>query len=354
MSEEKNKLTPISELGEFGLIRHLTENIKITHSSTKKGVGDDAAVLEYGGSTLLVTSDILTEGVHFNLMYTPLKHLGYKAAIVNFSDIFAMNGEPRQMIVSMGISSKFAVEHITEIYQGLQLACEKYNVDLVGGDTTASLTGLTISVTVIGEGDKDKVTYRHGAGVNDLICVSGNLGAAYTGLQVLERENKLFQKEEGFKPELEGYDYVLERQLKPEARMDICRLLKELKVQPTSMIDISDGLSSELLHICTASEKGCEVYQDKIPVDKETARVAEELNLEPTTCALNGGEDYELLFTVPLSDFDKIAKRPEINIIGHITETPGDCKIILPTGEWIPVTAQGWDAMPPESRETEK
>jgi thiamine-monophosphate kinase len=342
--DDKKNLTPLESLGEFGLIDRLTKDVVIKHPSTLKGVGDDAAVIDCGKKCLVVTTDILTEGIHFNLVYTPLKHLGYKAVVVNLSDVYAMNAEPKQITVSIAVSSKFSVEHLDELYSGIYLACEKYNVDLVGGDTTSSLTGLTISITAIGEADKKDIVYRSGAKVNDLICVSGNLGAAYLGLQLLERERKIFESGVGVQPDLKGNEYVLERQLKPEARKDIISLLKDISVKPTSMIDISDGLSSELLHICKQSECGCMLYIDKIPIDAETARVAEMFNMAPQTAALNGGEDYELLFTVSLSDFDKISSSSEIRVIGHIAENEKGQKLVLSNGSEADLKAQGWKA----------
>jgi len=335
----------ISDLGEFGLISHLTRRIRPRQASTLIGVGDDAAVLDYGNSLTLVSTDMLTEGIHFNLVYAPLKHLGYKAAVVNFSDIFAMNGTPRQLLVSMALSGKFNLEMTETLYAGIEYACDRYGVDLVGGDTVSSLTGLTLGLTVVGEAARDEVVYRSGAGNHDLICVSGDLGGAYMGLQLLERERRLFEKHGDIQPVLDGYDYVLERQLKPEARADIPVLLRELGVKPTAMIDISDGLSSELLHICQSSGKGCRIFADKIPVHPETTRVAREFDSEPVIAALNGGEDYELLFTVPVGQFDKIGKRPEISIIGHITGADEGCRIITRAGEQVGLEAQGWNAL---------
>jgi thiamine-monophosphate kinase len=340
-----NKFTPLSSLGEFGLIDHLTKDIKIKHSNTTKGIGDDAAVLDFGEKYIVITTDLLAEGVHFNLVYTPLKHLGYKAVIVNLSDVYAMNAVPKQITVSMAISAKFSVEHLEELYSGIKLACDKYNVDLVGGDTTASYTGLTISVTAIGEVQKNKITYRSGAKNNDLICVSGDLGSAYMGLQLLERERKIFEKTGIQKPDFAEYSYILERQLKPEARKDIIEILNGIDVLPTSMIDISDGLSSELLHLCKASNTGCSIYQEKIPINKETVQMSEEFNLPPLTAALNGGEDYELLFTVPLTDYEKIIVHPEISIIGHMVNKDFGCHLILDSGDESEISAQGWNAM---------
>ncbi len=340
-----DKFTPLGELGEFGLISHLTKDLQLKHKSSVKGIGDDAAVLDFGDKFIVVTSDLLAEGVHFNLVYTPLKHLGYKAVIVNLSDVYAMNATPKQITVSVAISAKFSVEHMDELYYGIKLACEKYNVDLVGGDTTSSYTGLTISITAIGEVEKDKVVYRSGAMENDLICTSGNLGGAYMGLQLLERERKLFEKGGVQRPDFGSYNYILQRQLKPEARNDIIELFKQINVCPTSMIDVSDGLSSELIHICTASDKGCSIYQEKIPIHIETISMADEFNLPSLTAALNGGEDYELLFTLPLADYEKISERKEISVIGHITRKELGHHIILNSGDEIKITAQGWNAM---------
>ncbi|MDD6949951.1 MAG: thiamine-phosphate kinase, partial [Parabacteroides sp.] len=312
--------TEIATLGEFGLIRHLTEDIKLKNESTLKGIGDDAAVLDYQDKLTLVTTDLLLEGVHFDLTYVPLKHLGYKSAVVNFSDIYAMNGFPRQITVSIGLSKRFSVEDMEELYSGIRLACDVYGVDLVGGDTSASLTGLSISITCIGEGEKGKVVYRNGAHETDLICVSGDLGAAYMGLQLLEREKRVFQGEKDFTPDFSGKEYLLERQLKPEARKDIIEKLRKANVLPTAMMDISDGLSSELLHISKESHVGCRVYEDRIPIDYQTAVMAEQFNMNLVTAALNGGEDYELLFTVPLTDHEKVSEMEGIKIIGHITK----------------------------------
>lgn len=342
---EQNKRTPISTLGEFGLIRHLTEGIQLENASSKYGVGDDCAVLEYTDKQLLVTTDLLMEGVHFDLTYVPLKHLGYKAVMVNLSDIYAMNGTPRQITVSLAISKRFGVEDMEELYAGMRLACEAHHVDIVGGDTTSSLTGLAISITAIGEADKEKVTYRNGARETDLICVSGNLGAAYMGLQLLEREKSVFMGESTVQPDFAGKEYLLERQLKPEARGDIVRALAEAGIQPTAMMDISDGLSSELMHICKQSGTGCRVYEEHIPLDYQTAVMAEELNMNVTTCALNGGEDYELLFTVPLADYDKVSKLKDVRLIGHITKPELGCILITRDGGEMELKAQGWQAL---------
>jgi thiamine-monophosphate kinase len=341
------KRTEISTLGEFGLIDHLTKDIKPINDSTKYGIGDDAAVLDYRDKEVLVTTDMLMEGVHFDLTYVPLKHLGYKSAMVNISDIYAMNGTPRQMTLSVALSKRFSVEDMEELYAGVMLACQKHGVDLVGGDTTSSLTGLAISITCIGEGIKGKTTYRSGAGQNDLICVSGNLGAAYMGLQLLEREKAVFQATKSdenapFAPDFMGKEYLLERQLKPEARGDIIKELAEAGIQPTSMMDISDGLSSELLHICKQSNTGCSVYEERIPIDYQTAVMAEEFNMDVYTCALNGGEDYELLFTVPLTDHDKVIALKDIKLIGHMTRPELGKMLVTKSGQEVELKAQGW------------
>jgi thiamine-monophosphate kinase len=341
------KRTEISTLGEFGLIDHLTKDIKPINDSTKYGIGDDAAVLDYRDKEVLVTTDMLMEGVHFDLTYVPLKHLGYKSAMVNISDIYAMNGTPRQMTLSVALSKRFSVEDMEELYAGVMLACQKHGVDLVGGDTTSSLTGLAISITCIGEGIKGKTTYRSGAGQNDLICVSGNLGAAYMGLQLLEREKAVFQTTKSdenapFAPDFMGKEYLLERQLKPEARGDIIKELAEAGIQPTSMMDISDGLSSELLHICKQSNTGCSVYEERIPIDYQTAVMAEEFNMDVYTCALNGGEDYELLFTVPLTDHDKVIALKDVKLIGHMTRPELGKILVTKSGQEVELKAQGW------------
>jgi thiamine-monophosphate kinase len=347
------KQTPLSELGEFGLITRLTEKIQIKNTSTIVGVGDDAAVLSFPDHKIVVTTDLLTEGIHFNLMYVPLKHLGYKAVVVNLSDVYAMNAIPRQITVSIAISSKFSLEAVEELYSGIHLACEKYGVDLIGGDTTSSLTGLTISVTAIGEASEDELVYRSGAKIGDLVCVSGDLGGAYMGLQLLERENEVFKVNPHQKPQFEGYDYILERQLKPEARADLKELMKTLNIQPTSMIDISDGLSSEVLHLCKASKVGCNIYEEKIPLDSQTKEFAEELSINPLVAALNGGEDYELLFTVPLASFDVIKKEFDITVIGHITAESEGANLITTGGSVIPLQAQGWNPLMNDSQERE-
>lgn len=342
MNKDKQQ-TNISELGEFGLIDRLTEQIQLKNESTVKGVGDDAAILDYGERQVVVSTDLLTEGIHFNLMYVPLKHLGYKAVVVNLSDIYSMNAIPKQLTVSIAISSKFSVEAVEELYSGIYLACEKYGVDLIGGDTTSSLTGLTISITALGEVEKDKAVFRSGAKPNDLLCVTGDLGGAYMGLQLLERENEVFKVNQNVQPKLEGYDYILERQLKPEARADIVEAFKKLEIKPTSMIDISDGLSSEILHLCNNSKVGCNLYEDKIPMDFQTKQMAEEMNINPLVAALNGGEDYELLFTVSLEDYEKIKNDPDFTIIGHMTEETEGANLVTGSGTAIPLQAQGWN-----------
>ncbi len=334
----------ISKMGEFGLIEHLTKEIKLTNASTEKGVGDDAAVLSFGDKRTLVTTDLLLEGIHFNLEYVPLRHLGYKAAVVNFSDIYAMNGKPTQIVVALGISKRFSVENIEEIYSGIRLACEKYGVDLVGGDTCASMTGLTISITCIGEAEKDAIVYRNGAKLNDLICVTGNLGSAYLGLQLLERERQVMQANPDAQPDFAGMEYLLERQLKPEARKDIIEKLAAAGIHPTAMMDVSDGLSSELLHICKDSGVGCAVYEDKIPIDFQAASLAEEMNLNIVTCALNGGEDYELLFTCSIDDYEKLIPLDDVYIVGHITKAEYGACLIGRNGEELQLRAQGWQA----------
>lgn len=335
--------TEISQLGEFGLIDRLTKDFSKVNSSTVKAVGDDAAVLEYPDTEVLVSTDMLLEGVHFDLTYMPLKHLGYKAAVVNFSDIYAMNGTPRQITVSLGVSSRFTVEHMDALYSGIRLACDIYGVDLVGGDTTASRSGLVISITCVGDAAKGTVAGRDGAKDTDLICVSGDLGSAYMGLQLLEREKAASAGQKDFMPKFEGKEYLVERQLKPEARKDIVAKLKEEGITPTSMIDVSDGLSSELLHICKASHTGCRIYEDRIPIDYQTAVMAEELGMNLVTAALNGGEDYELLFTVPLHFHEKIEKMEGVKVIGHITKEDLGCAMITRDGNEIPLKAQGFN-----------
>lgn len=345
----------ISELGEFGLIDRLTRNLKKVSESTTESVGDDCAVLNYGSDKdILVTTDMLLENVHFDLTYVPLKHLGYKAAVVNFSDIYAMNGQPRQITVSLGISKRFAVEHIDALYDGIRLACEIYGVDIVGGDTCASHQGLVISITCIGEAPKGKAVKRSGAHDTDLICVSGDLGAAYMGLQLLEREKAVSAGQSDFVPDFAGKEYLVERQLKPEARRDIVEALAKEGIVPTSMIDVSDGLSSELMHICKRSDVGCRVYEDRIPIDYQTAVMAEELNMNLVTAALNGGEDYELLFTVPLTDHDKVKKIEGVKVIGYITKPELGAALITRDGAEIPLKAQGWNPLAAETTEESK
>ena len=344
----------IKELGEFGLIGHLTKDIKLKNESTKKGVGDDCAVMHYGDKETLVSTDMLMEGVHFDLTYVDMKHLGYKSAMVNISDIFAMGGTPRQMTVSIALSKRFKVEDIEDFYEGLRMACDKWNVDIVGGDTTSSLTGLAISITVLGDADKEDVIYRSGAKDTDLICVSGNLGAAYCGLQLLEREKSVYymQLQEArkknkdavvdFQPDFSGREYLLERQLQPEARGDILKTLRQAGVRPNSMIDISDGLSSEIMHICKESDTGCRLFEKEIPIDYQTAVMAEEMNMNLSTCALNGGEDYELLFTCPIGDYEKVKELDDIRIIGHITKKELGTLLVTRDGQEFPLKAQGW------------
>lgn len=344
MIENKSTRTELSDLGEFGLIKHLTDNFVLKNASSVKGIGDDAAVIDYQDKQTVVSTDMLVEGVHFDLSYVPLKHLGYKAVSVNLSDIYAMNATPRQITISIAVSNRFSVEALDEFYSGVYLACERHGVDLVGGDTTSSQIGFVISVTAVGEVEKDKVVYRSGAKENDLLCVSGDLGAAYMGLQLLEREKSVFKENPNIQPDLEGKDYILQRQLKPEARKDIIALFKELAITPTAMIDVSDGLASEALHICHSSGVGCSLYEEKIPIDTLTAMTAEEFNISAQTCALNGGEDYELLFTAPLSAFDVLKANKKISIIGHITDKNSGCNLITKSGQAFPLKAQGWDS----------
>lgn len=334
--------TEISTLGEFGLIEHLTKHIELKNTSSEKGVGDDAAILNYNDKKVLVTTDLLLEGIHFDLTYVPLKHLGYKSAVVNFSDIYAMNGQPKQITISLGISKRFSVEDLDAFYEGVYLACEQYGVDVVGGDTSSSLTGLAISITCIGEGENGKIVCRDGAKNTDLICVSGDLGAAYMGLQLLEREKSAFNGADGFTPDFAGKEYLLERQLKPEARKDIVNLIAENGIVPTSMIDISDGLSSEIMHICKQSKVGCRIFEERVPIDYQTAVMAEQFNMNVTTVAMNGGEDYELLFTVPLHMHEKISKIKGIHVVGHITEERFGKILETRDGGEIEIKAQGW------------
>ena len=336
--------TDINELGEFGLIKHLTQAVELTQESTNKGIGDDAAVMDFSGYKTLISTDLLLENIHFDLRYVPLKHLGYKAVQVNLSDIYAMNGIASQITFSIGLSSKFPLEAVEEIYEGALIACKKYGVDLVGGDTSASAQGLVISVTSIGYAEEAKVTYRSGAKEGDLLCVSGDLGGAYVGLQLLEREKQIYLENPGIQPDLEGKDYIVERQLKPEARRDVVELLSFLNIKPTSMIDVSDGLASEILHICEASNVGCKLYEDKIPLDPMTYETAREFGLDPTVCALSGGEDYELLFTIPQADYDKIKGHLDISVIGYITEPSAGKEMISKSGHVHEIKAQGWNA----------
>lgn len=340
---DRKQPTQLSDIGEFDLIDRLTHGITLKHKSSLMGVGDDAAVIDCGENCRVVTTDMLTEGIHFDLMYTPLKHLGYKAVIVNLSDVYAMNAIPHQITVSIAVSSKFSVEAIEELYTGIHLACEQYNVDLVGGDTVSSLSGLIISVTAIGEAGKEEIKYRSGAQKNDLVCVSGDLGGAFLGLQLLEREKAIYEKDNAIQPDLTGFDYVLERQLKPEARWDIIEWIREEKIQVHAMIDISDGLSSEINHICKASGKGCHIYPDKLPVHPDVKEAAKEFNMEYLAPVLHGGEDYELLFTVPMSEFDKISKRKDVHIIGNITREGERPLLITDDGKTVELVAQGWE-----------
>ncbi len=337
--------TEIATLGEFGLIEHLTKDIQLTQKTSIKGIGDDAAVIDNANKKTLVATDILLEGVHFDLTYVPLKHLGYKAAVVNFSDIYAMNGTPQQIVVSLGISNRFCVEDLEALYEGLKQACKIYDVDLVGGDTSSSLTGLTINVTCIGYAEENQIVYRNGAQNTDLIFVSGDLGAAYMGLQLLEREKLVFDGQPDFQPDFAGKEYLLERQLKPEARKDIVKLLAENHIKPTAMIDISDGLASDMLHICKQSKAGCTIYEERIPIDYQTALMAETFNINVITAAMNGGEDYELLFTVPLSLYDQVSALPGIHLIGHITPEENGCNLITRDGQEMQLRAQGWDPL---------
>lgn len=354
-------MTDISKLGEFGLIHHLTDNIKLKNSSTIKGVGDDCAVLHYPDSEVLVTTDMLMEGVHFDLTYIDLQHLGYKSAMVNISDIFAMNGTPRQITVSIALSKRFKVEDMEEFYSGLRLACDKWGVDIVGGDTTSSYTGLAISITCIGEARKEDIVYRSGAKDTDLVCVTGDLGAAYMGLQLLEREKSVYYQQvdearkkndkraleelKGFQPDFAGKEYLLQRQLQTEARGDIIARFRELNIRPTAMMDISDGLSSELMHICKESNCGCRIYEKNIPIDYQTAVMAEEMNMNVTTCALNGGEDYELLFTVPIGDHEKIQQMDGVKLIGHITRPELGLMLVTRDNQEFELKAQGWNPL---------
>ncbi|MBB4109524.1 thiamine-phosphate kinase [Pedobacter zeae] len=341
---ENKERTDINKLGEFGLIKHLTANFKIKNDYSIKGVGDDAAVLDAKGKQTLISTDLLLEGIHFDLSYVPLMHLGYKAVQVNLSDIYAMNGKASQITVSLGLSSKFPLEAVEEIYKGIELACNKYNIDLIGGDTSSSKQGLVISITSIGYADADKVVYRNGAQEHDLLCVSGDLGGAYLGLQILEREKLIYLENPQIQPDLEGKDYIIERQLKPEARMDIVALLDEMNIKPTAMIDVSDGLASEILHLAEQSDKGITIYEEKIPLDPMTYETARELGLDPTVCALSGGEDYELLFTIKQDDYKKLKHDVDITVIGHVTDKNAGCKMISKSNNVHELKAQGWNA----------
>ena len=332
----------INDFGKFGLIKHLTENIKTENESTITGIGDDSAVIDSGNNLTLVSTDLLLEGIHFNLIYTPLKHLGYKAVIRAISDIYAMNGTPGQVLIALGISSKFTVEHVEDLYEGITLACEKYKVDLAGGDITSSLTGMTIGVTAVGTADKKEIVKRNGARENDLICVTGDFGAAFMGLQLLERERKLFVKEKVAQPDLTGYEYVIGRQLKPEIPVSTLDELRKENIIPTSMIDVTDGLASDLLHICKLSGTGCRIFYSKIPIDYETSKLAEEFNIDPMIPALNGGEDYEMLFTIPLELVEKIKTIPSVKVIGHMTASGSGNYIVGDDGSEVEITAQGW------------
>lgn len=342
MNKPEYKKSTISELGKFGLIDHLTENAVNRSKTTVKGIGDDASIIDTGNLLTLVSTDLLLEGIHFNLIYTPLKHLGYKTVIRGISDIYAMNGKPGQILISLGISSRFTLEQVKELYEGIYLACEKYNVDLAGGDTTSSLTGLTIGVTAIGCVEKNKLVKRDGAGPNDLICVTGDFGASFMGLQILERERKLFVKDKVTQPDLAGYEYIIGRQLKPEFPVNILTELQNAGIRPTSMIDVTDGLASDLLHICKLSDTGCRIFYSKIPIDYETSKLAEEFNLDPMVPALNGGEDFELLFTVPLELLEKAKLIPTIKVIGHMTVSGSGNYITGDDGSEVKLTAQGW------------
>lgn len=339
-----NKRTEIEKLGEFGLIKTLTKGFSRVNESTMYGVGDDAAVVSISDKEAhIISTDMLVEGIHFNLMYTPLLHLGYKSVVVNLSDIYAMNATPKQITVSLAVSSRFPLEALEELYRGIKKACDFYQVDLIGGDTTSSLTGLMISITAIGIAEQDKISYRNGAKEHDLIVVSGDLGGAYMGLQLLEREKEVFKTNPNIQPDLDGHDYLLERQLKPEARRDVIQMLKELEVLPTSMIDISDGLASELFHLTSSSELGCTIYDDRIPIDAKTSIAAIEFNVDPVTTALNGGEDYELLFTIKQSDYEKVASNPNFTVIGHMTSKDSGVNLVDKNGSVVPLKAQGWN-----------
>jgi thiamine-monophosphate kinase len=341
---ENKSTTPLSQIGEFGLIEKLTEQITLQNPSSLKGIGDDAAVIDFASEATVISTDMLVEGIHFDLSYVPLRHLGYKAVMVNLSDIYAMNAIPSQITVSIAVSSRFPLEAIEELYSGIYLACEKHRVDVVGGDTSSSLSGMIISITAIGHAQKEEIVYRNGAKDKNLLVVSGDLGGAYMGLQVLEREKNVFKENPNLQPDLEGFDYILERQLKPEARKDIPSTLRDLGVKPTSMIDISDGLASEILHLCKQSNVGCNLYEEKIPLDAQTYNTARDFNLDPTLCALSGGEDYELLFTMDIHDIEKIKNHPDFTVIGHILSPEAGTNLISKNGTVHPLTAQGWNS----------
>jgi thiamine-monophosphate kinase len=344
MQEQDSKKNSLEEIGEFGLIQKLTNNIKLKNIQSIKGVGDDAAVLAFSGEQIVVTNDLLVEGIHFNLAYTPLKHLGYKAVVVNVSDVIAMNAFPRQIIVSLAVSNRFGVDAIEELYEGIKIACDEYDIDLVGGDTSSSPKGLFLSITAIGSAFKEDIVYRSGAAVNDILCVTGNLGASYIGLQLLERENRIFLEDPQIQPNLVGYDYILQRQLRPQARIDIISYFREKEIKPTSMIDISDGLSSETIHLCNNSSLGCNLFAEKFPIASETKEMAEEFNIEPVVCALNGGEDYELLFSLSPADYEKVKNNSEITAIGHFTAREKGLKLILSNEQVVDLSPKGWNA----------
>jgi len=346
MIEDKNQQrTSIAQLGEFGLIDHLTQQFKISQPSTLKGIGDDAAVLDFAAKKVVVSTDLLIEGVHFDLAYMPLKHLGYKAVSVNISDICAMNAKPTQITVSIAVSNRFPLEALEELYAGIALAAKVYNIDVIGGDTTSSQKGLLISITALGEANEDEIVYRNGANPSDLLVVSGDIGAAYMGLQVLEREKQVFLVNPNNQPDLDNYTYLIERQLKPEARVDVRELLEKLEIKPTSMIDISDGLSSEIMHLCKQSNVGCNLYEDKLPLDPQLINVCEEFNIDSTTVAINGGEDYELLFTIKMEDYDKLKGNPNFTVIGHMTQESEGIHLVTRANTKIELKARGWNAL---------
>jgi thiamine-monophosphate kinase len=345
MFENKNSRTELSTLGEFGLIKHIAQTVTLQNPETIKGIGDDAAVIDCGNNQTVITTDLLVEDVHFDLTYCPLKHLGYKAVVVNVSDVYAMNAQPKQVTISLALSNRFSLEAVEEFYHGVALACNKYGVDLIGGDTTTSNSGLLISVTAIGVAKADEIVYRNGAKDTDLICVTGDLGAAYMGLQLLKREKEVFKANPNMQPDFGGYDYLLERQLKPEAQKDVIAQLRIAQIKPTSMMDVSDGLASELHHICAQSNVGCRIYEDKLPIDVKTHNIAEEFDFNPTTAALNGGEDYELLFTIPITAFDAIKNIKDVHIIGHITDASAGLYLNTTSNQSFEIKAQGWDAL---------